>query len=336
MSLVILTTSPTFNFQEILKKIARTLVRRVRGPQAVIQSAVRGFEATGQKYKLNPRSKDIASDDTIWVTNSTAALKWAIKFKKRNPRIKLVAGPSLVVTPDQLDGILFGPQVDVILQPSTWTRDMYETFRSQFTDSPSPRIEVWPAGVADPYEKNTKTNDGGQCLKQNLTIVYQKNAPDELFKYIIQTLVEKKVPHEIVKYGSYKHVDFLNLLDKANCMIFLSKSESQGIALQEAWIRDVPTLVWDRGVWEYSYHLKKHTGTENKKVRFQHAQISCPYLSPDTGMTFSGQTDFKEKLIKFSLKLTAEIDTFSPRNYSLRNLSDKITTQAYLDIIKSL
>jgi len=100
-------------------------------------------------------------------------------------------------------------------------------------------------------------------------------------------------------------------------MIYLVESESQGLALAEAWLRNVPTFVWNRGYWQYGNYS------------WRDDKISAPYLTDECGLFFRDYNDFKEKLPLFLTKLSQ----FQPRKYALNNFIDVITTRKYLEII---
>ena len=88
-------------------------------------------------------------------------------------------------------------------------------------------------------------------------------------------------------------------------MIYLSVSESQGLAMFEAWARNVSTLVWEKG--EYEGDGKSISG-----------KISAPYLTDQVGLAFSSVEDFSRQLEVF-LKFG-----FNPRKYVEENFSNKI------------
>lgn len=311
MSVIILTKSPKINLLSL--HTYKKFLKKERGPQGVTASVVRGLRILMKDYLINPTASKISPNDTIWVNESVDALKWAIDFKNKdkNRGIRLVVGPNLVVIPDEHGGIIYDDAIDIILQPSEWTRDFYLKYNQKL----EAKIRIWPAGVFDPFEHQPPVK------KENYFILYQKNAPEVLFKKIAKKLDEENINYYLVRYGSFNQKNYFALLEKARGMICLSTSESQGLAIQEAWIRDVPTLVWDRGYWEKG------------EVRFEAMQISCPYLNSELGMTFHSEDDFAEKLEQFMLNL----GHFKARNYSLQNLTDKVTTKRFLDIIlKSL
>jgi len=88
------------------------------------------------------------------------------------------------------------------------------------------------------------------------------------------------------------------------------------MALAEAWIRGVPTLVWDRALF---------TGGGYVWV----GASSAPYLTDACGMRFNGITDVEEKLLDFMQRLGA----FRAREYAVAHFTDKHSAQQYLSII---
>lgn len=309
MSLIILTKSPALNIfsLETYKKLVRKMFKKNRGPQAVTASVIRGLSDLRYSYEFNPSNKSIKDGSTIWINESIEALRWAISFKRANKMTLLVVGPNLVVTPDEHDGIILNKDIDIILQPSEWTKKLYERYNPTL----SSKIKVWPAGVEDPYKTASLP------VKSNYFIVYQKNSPQEIFDTVISHLEDKGIPYHVIKYGSFKHEDYLSLLDGALGIIYLSKSESQGLALQEAWIRNTPSLVWNRGFWEFQGN------------KFEHDLIGSPHLTPESGAEFKSSEDVAQKINLFVEK----IEGFNARDYCLSKLSDKVTTRHFLDII---
>lgn len=170
------------------------------------------------------------------------------------------------------------------------------------------KITVWPAGVE---------NVGISNKDKNMCLVYKKNCPEEILNSVEKSLKERKIKYKVLTYGNFNQNDFFNALSQSKYMIYLSPSESQGLALNEAWIRDVPTLVWDRGYWQY----KDHT--------FKHSLISAPYLTPETGLAFVDTEDFNKTLEDFLTTLP----TFTPRKYSLEHFTDKVSAKLLIDSI---
>lgn len=104
-------------------------------------------------------------------------------------------------------------------------------------------------------------------------------------------------------------------------MIYVGKSESQGLALHEAWMADVPTLVYNPKKWQ--------TVSEGKSYSWNDDSIAAPYLVEDTGMFWNDSDDFEQKWDEFISKL----GKMKPREYSLKHFSDIISLQNLIGII---
>ena len=121
-----------------------------------------------------------------------------------------------------------------------------------------------------------------------------------------------------MSYGRYERERYFNLLAEVEFVICLSESESQGLAMFEAWVRDVPTLIWNRGYWQgYGYKWKDE-------------KISSPYLIDDCGMFFEDESEFKKKLSIFLSK----ISQFVSRKYAITNFNDEVVARKYLEILR--
>lgn len=311
MSLVILTKSPVFNFKDFIRHIKsfiKFLLGQKRGPDAVVASLVKGLKELNVDYKLNPKKKQIKDGDIVYINGSIKALEWAIEAKKEGKIKKIIVGPSICVIPDKSCPIIFDENIDIIIQPSDWVRNFWVDMAPQLAN----KIVVWAAGVDVPdinAERNLK-----YCL------VYQKNADNKLLDEVVKCLKDRNLIPYVIHYGRYRHSDFMNILAESKLMIYLSNSESQGIAPQEAWSVNVPTLVWNRGFWQYG------------NIIWKDEKISAPYLSDKTGMFFKDINDFKEKISIF----INQLPFFSPRKYVSDNLSNRIAAEKFLKLAREI
>jgi len=286
------------------KKYIKNHFLHYGGPSAVLESLIRGFDILNIDYQLNPKTKDIS--DIVCVISGADALKWAVEAKKQGKIKKIIAGPNIAVTPEDAGGILLDEAIDLVIVPSQWVKDFYSSFKTGFNK----KIRVWPAGVKI-YPESKQERKG--CL------IYKKSIDEELFDFIIQYLKSQNIDYKVIKYRKYKKEKYFKLLNKVKFAIFLSESESQGLALQEAWARNIPTLVWNRGYWQY------------KQYKWQ-GSSSAPYLNDGCGMFFEDRDDFENKLNIFIKNLP----NFKPREYSLENFTDKVSAQNYLKIINEI
>jgi hypothetical protein len=267
----------------------------------VFESLTRGFKELGINYRVdsNPVGKDIMA----CVLSGVKTLNWVIGQKRTSKIKKIMAGPNLVVTPFDSNNLMQSPEIDIIILPSQWIKDWWTSLVPVLEK----KIQVWPAGVK---ELGFSTNRLGGVL------IYQKNAPASLLNLVLNILKEKGRPVEVIRYGRYRQKEYYAKLAISEFMVYLSESESQGLALQEAWSANLPTLVWNRGFMEYENYT------------WQSDKISAPYLSSSCGMFFKGQEDFSQKLNEFLQKKPF----FQPAVYIKNNLSDKICAQKFVSI----
>lgn len=280
----------------------QVLGRPVRGPKAVESSLARGFREIGQEFVLNIWPPALSG--TACILSGPQALKYAINQKEQGNIKKIVAGPN-VAMPWEDGGVIFHKDLDIFLVPSQWVADYCLTFKGANKN----KIKVWASGV------ETLPLPGSE-VKRDTCIIFCKNAPEEVYNAVVDGVTKKGLNYVILRYGNFSHNKYIELLNKAMCIIYLSGSESQGLALHEAWMLDVPTLVWDGGYMKIgSYEWQSSS--------------PAPYLNEQCGKFFNKLSDFPEKLNEFLSQ------KFLPRQYHLENFTDKITAQKYLEIINS-
>ena len=309
MTLVILSKSPQANIisKEAVWAMLRSLVNIKRGPDAVTASLLRGLGELNYPYLFNPDLSNLKAGDTVLVNGSMDALKWAIKNKINNKFRKLITGPNLVVTPNDYDGIINSSEIDFILQPSTWVKDFYISVSPVLSE----KIGVWPAGVVVPPVVVDQ-------IKRRVLIFIKNQLTNKQLNIVKDAL--GGLPHKFIFYGKFNQKEYFEELSDSQAMLYFSFSESQGLALQEAWARNVPTLVWDRGLWEY----QGYSWRANK--------ISCPYLNDRCGLAFSNFNDLPIILKEF----LGQINQYTPRDYVASELSDKKSAEILVNIIRTL
>jgi hypothetical protein len=290
----------------ILKKefwkwfIKKKILRRYSGPDAVVESLLLGLNELHIPFEMNPLKPKY---DLVHVLSGIEILKEAIEKREQGTIKTLIAGPSLVKTPYESNNIIQNKNIDLLLFPSRWTRDFYVSLVPELNN----KIKIWPAGVTIPSEISSKQN----------VLVYKKNISDEIFEKIIRILENKKVKYDVVKYGEHNKKQYQDELRKATLLIYLQTTESQGIALQEAWSFDIPTMV-----------LRNHTWTDGT-YSWSDDKISAPYLNDDNGLFFTLENFDQEftKIMNNDYK-------FTPRQYCIDHLSNLASTKIYIDIIK--
>jgi len=302
--LTILTHSPRILSKEYVKALVKKLMGRMRGPNAVAESLHRGLQVLNVPHLIDPPINKIS--DTVHVISGIEALRFAIKLKKNGKIKKLIAGPTLVITPFDNDKIILSPEIDIIVCASAWPKDFFVSLVPELDK----KIIVWPAGISIPETISTKNGPW---------VIYNKiGHGDSISESIKKSLSDKHISWIEICYGEFKQKEYFYLLASAQAVVYLSHSESQGLALQEAWARNVPTLVYTRGYWEYGTH------------RWDDSKISAPYLNDQSGSFFKDITEFEKE----TDYLQSHIDQFTPRSHVEKNLSDIKTTEQLLKILE--
>jgi hypothetical protein len=201
-------------------------------------------------------------------------------------------------------------RIDLIILPSLWSKEAYTL------DCPSieKRIEIWPVGVEIPKSVEKKA----EALH---LILFVKTAPSDLIEFVIKNLDQRNISYSILKYGTFKREEYIEKLKISSGMIYIQEVESQGVALQESWSYDVPTLVWNKGSYTFpNTHIEVH------------GQVSAPYLTERCGTFFESQKDFNIKLDFFINNL----EKYDAQNYCTEYLSDYASLSIYKNILQKL
>jgi len=269
-----------------------------RGPKVVAENLLKELEMRRDIHSdlcfwEIPKNKSI---DIIWVVNNVDDLRWAIAKKEEAGVRELWAGPNLVVVPQESGGILNSPTIDRVIVPCEWVKEVYERESSDLTG----KIQRWLMGIDTEfwYPSKMKNKENGNIL------VYNKGQDDLCMK--LMPVLKRHGRVNVIKYGEYTPREYRQALDDATFMIWLSRSESQGLALLEALSMNVPVLAWDPGQWKY------YSQELEKEFIFGNAS-SCPYFSSQCGLKFKSREEFESKLVEFMHKMKKM--QFAPRNY---------------------
>lgn len=272
--------------------ITRGILKIERGPDAVRKSLLRGLNELNISYSFNEKPLS----ETVLVISGVEALREAIEVKKKGQVNRLIAGPNITIDPLDYNKLMCDPAIDTVLVPSEWTKDYWSNSAPEI----SSKIKIWPAGVA----KASASNRLGH------PIVYNKLENEGLLKEILSLLPSDTI---VFTYGQFSNEGYLKALRTAPYIIYLAESESQGLALQEAWAHDVPTIVNSSNHWQRG------------NFSWQAPQINAPYLNDEMGRIFSTPDEIPS--------LIDDIHYLHPKNYCDRELSDEASTVKLLNNI---
>lgn len=292
----------------ILKERSFASHSRFRGHFAVTRSLVEGLENIGADFNYNPNQLPELAD-TVVVLAGVRTLRQAIRLKQQGKISRLFAGPNIVHFSTDFDSILASPEVDAAITPSDWVIEHY------VQDNPSlqGRIFSWPAGVDTVFWAPKLATKPDHILifeKQNKGPV----GPVEPYSEYLRGLGWKV---DILRYGSFRHQDYCDLLQQSCLMLGFVRDESQGIAWAEAWATDVPTLLWRNNQNMCQGRLLKVS--------------TAPYLCDQNGLFFD---DFEHFKTQFSC-WQAQREQFAPRAWVLENMSDEACARQLYNKIMS-
>lgn len=272
---------PVGFFAESSRVWARTLSRTVRwrgrlrvrtdGPAQVGISLGLGLAQVGYGFPVfNPALVKRLRFDVGVVLASFSGLKAAIHLRQTGRIRRLLAGPNICLDPGDLLAIPGIECIDGYLMPCDWARE-YWIARGAALPFPT---YVWAAGVdLPPVPARPRDLE---------TLVLVKRSGFDVGGLV--RLAEEFGPCHVLRYGSFARDDFLALLERSRRLIYAGASESQGIALFEAWSRDVPTFVLrcDR--------------TELLGETYRCS--AAPYLSAATGAFFSDLPELRDLIVR--------------------------------------
>lgn len=258
--------------------------KKTRGPKKVVENLIKGLEKINYPYTVNG---DISKYPRTWIHDDLYTLSIA---RKKAPDSQIIVGPNIFVNPEDIS-----PRIDmtgmIYLQPSEMVKNIW------VARGYASRIEVWPAGIdTDAYCSTREIGD------RNKILIYFKNRSEEELGSVMNILRSKNIVPEIIRYGSYKEVDYLDSLRQCRYMIWLGGYESQGIALEEALSCDIPIIVIDR---------------ELSASPFDKDSTAAPYFSDECGIKIKKVSDLSAALDQ----MDARFNTYTPRKYVLDNLS---------------
>lgn len=264
-----------------------------RGPNIVVDSLLSGLSALGIEWNYNPKNhKNIA--EVVIVLGYLETLKIAIKLKRAGKIKKLLAGPNLVVYSTDYNSILGSEYIDKVIVPSEVIKRRYVKDLQIINK----KIEIFPTGINIQDWKP-------KILGKDTVLVYIKTNNSTVIEMTINKLRASSSSYSIIEYGKYTQKQFKDALSRSLYAIFLSESESQGIALLEAWSMNVPTLVWNPGRVIYEGKLITNTS-------------SCPYLTSSTGISWKNKRDFDRVFAEF----TSNLSLFNPRLWVASNMTE--------------
>lgn len=273
----------------------------------VANSARRGLKKIRCDFTNNPDDLNEVKENVVVLCDERAGMQ-AYKWKNDHKIKTLLVGPTFHLSTENY--FISWPLVNCYLSPSEWPALNLYRVRPSLTD----RVQIWYAGIDEQYWKPTVRFKDKQSKK---VLLYCKTN-SEISEQAKRCLKEfGYIPEEIV-WGKYKHDGYKKMLEECKFAVFVSRSETQGIALAEAWAMDVPVLAW------------------NPQTSFDWDNIiwmpvsSCPYMNPMVGLDWQEIDQFRSILRNFE----KPAESFQPRRWVLLNMTDKTSVERLMTHVR--
>lgn len=293
------------------RTMARKYIRRIPnnygGHYSVTRSLFDGFQAIGfYDYNYRPPKADLY--EHVHVLSGIPALKYGIDLKRKGVVKRLTAGPNFINFSDWVGWeCLIDENIDCLLFPSQNTIDYFKRY------IPELEAKAFASGVD---EKEFMPRD----VERKYVLLYLKAVDSYWGDYISHILKSSGFTPRIIKYGRYTLKEYKQLLNQSIFMISLSRHDTQGLYLAEAWAMDCPTLCWNSHFCPFP-----NTGTH-----LEGNQLGSPYVCKENGMMFDSIGELEDIIKKYEKLVT----TIHPRTWLLENMTDAVCSRRFLKLIR--
>lgn len=289
-----------FDFNSFIK------ILKYSGHVVVVECLDLGSKELGLDYQFYKNNSQFSR--IVVVNSGIENLKFCIDNKKDKKIDFIVAGPNLVITPNDHNNILTHELIDLIITPSKWVSDFYCNLQPSLKN----KISEWPSGINHKYWYDLN-------LKRDHITFYVKDGHGPLFNIdeYIKYISNYGYKINIINYNKYNNKEYRKALNKSSFLIYFSNVESQGLAIAEAWSCNTPTLIWNSNYININGH----------KVNVS----SCPYLSSSCGNFFDNLENFK---VQFN-KSVKNYNSYKPRKWVIENMTYKISVNNLINSIKT-
>ncbi len=274
-----------------------------------------GLDRIGVPYRVNDYRHMRANPDELSCVVGKPHILRAFP-----PAVPLLFGPSIYNHPIDDEHLPERHNVRQVLVPSPWVQKMYSAFWPGL-------VTVWPVGIDVDRWKPAPS-----IRKDVDVLIYDKIFRDRegVLQTIVNPLQEEFHRRGLVvahlRYGSYFERQLLSLTRRIRALVYLSRHETQGIALQQTLASDVPVFAFDPGGdWQSPEYRAR--GVQFGPV------TSVPYWDDRCGVRFSNAAEMLEAFDGFWKAV--EAGAYSPRQFIMNNnLTLEDSAQAYANFAR--
>ena len=286
---------------------AWTCSHTLGGHQDIVDSFIKGAGYFPEVELLINPSREVARGSIAYVPCSWRVLRDVIEMKRRGIVEELIAGPMICHEgPSEHDWIVADKSIDCYLLASRWIADAYLS-ECRASERTIKNLNVWAAGVDETIWSLHDMREGNTARR---ALLYVKGEGVTMSIQAAQVIEERGIETKVLRYGSYVPEDYKRLLEWCGFVVVMGGSETQGLALTQAWSMNRPTLVYE---------------SESVIARGRDA---APYITAQTGMKWHNIDELRAGL--------AVLESCTPRRWVLENQTNEAAFRQFLDIVKKL
>jgi hypothetical protein len=199
-------------------------------------------------------------------------------------------------------------------QPSKWVID----YMREFDVCKDNYMLTWAVGVDT--ERFNDTDRQYKAFEYDCFVYYKnvtQQTPISKLATLEKELKARGLKYKVLSYGSYSEEELAECTKKCRFGIFLTGTESQGLAIMEVMSSNVPVYVFDEKTFLYNGYTFSNNNVS-----------SSPYFDEKCGVR---STD--ESFNTFDNEFMKNIDKYNPRDFIVNNHSLKHGAQRYMDIL---
>jgi hypothetical protein len=226
---------------------------------------------------------------------------------------RLIIGPNTHVSPLECGPVESLLKADAILCPSPW---VVELQRQLAGDIPLP-LRVWTAGTDTDFWRPTRP-----AKQRSPLLLYVKTESTALVEETVRVLQSTGKKVITMVYGHHRRDSYREALDQCSAVVYLGGSESQGLALQEAWSMDCATYVFSPASAVVRFP------SDRGPIHLAQGHFSpAPYLTRSCGQFWSTGEE-----LAYRLDVSQE-EGLRPREWVLANMTLIQAAQRYLSLL---
>ena len=278
------------------------------GHQDLVESFIKGAACFNNvELLVNPTKRKLA-DTIVYIPGSWRALRDVLPLRRAGVINKLIAGPLICFqTVDEHGGIIGDDAIDCYIVASEWVRREYTKESARYGLNIK-NMQVCPAGVDHLIWSPSDLKNDKNLPRR--VMVYVKGEGLQMYASTLDILNKSGLETKVLRAGAHVPADYKNMLEWCDFTVVLGGSETQGLALTQAWAMNRPTLVYE------SDHV------------VELGRDAAPYITSMTGRKWHNFAELIEYI--------DAVRTCTPRKWVMENQTNEIVFKKFLDIAAAL